>query len=194
MYRFDTKSFMNKRAGIGDVASRLFHSVVQHPGFAHMFKGTNLDPSGGLFANALQSLENSGVTDKEARQLADVVQTMIREMRSTDVSKGCAELSGSMRELVNDIHADPSLMSKTLADSGERKLVINLFDYRFPTFGRLYNAYITKHTSATGVVEKRHMNFADKCLLALFRASVDLYVNLQRVTGVRSGSGRDICS
>jgi hypothetical protein len=193
MYKFDTHSFLEKTSGLGETASRLFNSVFRHPAFGHMFKGTNLDPSSGLLGNALQSMERSGVTDQQARQLLDVVTQITRSLNSLDASHGCRSIPENIVEILNEIHNDTGLMRMSVDVPAENQIILDLFDYRMPQFSRLYDAYIMKHSDPIGNVDKKKRQFAGKCLSILFRSTLDLYRRVQATTGSAPGSDRDIC-
>lgn len=183
MIKMSTDSYAKKQAGMFDALSRGFHNVVTSPAFGHIFKGTNLDPSSGLLGTVMNYLEETGITDKDARSLAAISDKMASQFRSLKASSNCDDLPEIVRELMNDISADHSILNMTASNRSNRVVLIGLFDYKFGPFARAYHSYMNKHSNEVGSVDKKALEFGNRCLDTVARSAFDLYHRLDGVLG-----------
>ena len=192
MKKIETDSYMQRQAGIGSAAARLFDTVTTHPAFGHMFRGTNLDPASGLLGVVTNYLESTGITDKDARSLATIADKMAGQFSSLEAKRLCDGLSDVVKELMNDINADHALLSMTASNPKERVRLLQLFDYRFSTFSRAYVTYINKYGNEVGIVDKKAQDFGSKCIDTVARSAFNLFHRLENKFGPFT-QGSDIC-
>lgn len=190
MRKIETDSYIHRQAGASNPISRIFDAVTSHPAFGQVFKGTNLDPSSGLFGVVTNYLESTGITDKDARNLAAIADKMARQFSS--LKPNCDELPNAVKEIINEINNDHGILTMTAKNPRDRSRLLQLFDYRFNAFSRSYWAYIGKHNNEVGVVDKKAQDFGNKCVDTVARAAFDLFHRLENSLGPFT-QGSDVC-